>query len=79
MPYEITHMWNLNYDKNESTYKIGTDSQAQRTDLWLLRGMREGEEWTGSWCMRTITFRMDRHQGPTVQHRELNSIPGDKP
>ena len=41
--------------------------------------MREGEEWTGSWCMRTITFRMDRHQGPTVQHRELNSIPGDKP
>lgn len=26
MPYEITHMWNLNYDRNESTYKIETDS-----------------------------------------------------
>ena len=47
MPYDITYMWNLKYDTNEQIYKIETDSQTERTDLWLPmgRGMEEG--WVG--------------------------------
>ena len=30
-------MWNLKYDTNELIYKTETDSQTQRTDLWLPR------------------------------------------
>ena len=39
-------------------------------------GEGEGEGWTGSWgwWMQTITFRMDKHRGPNVYHRELYSI-----
>ena len=35
-------MWNLKYDRNELTYKRETDSQTQRTDLWLSRGQGHG-------------------------------------
>ena len=31
-------MWNLKYDTNELIYKTETDSQTQRTVLWLSRG-----------------------------------------
>ena len=48
MPYEVMYMWNLKYDMNEPTYKTETDSQTERTDLWLPRGRGEGEEWIGS-------------------------------
>ena len=41
MPYDITYMWNLKYDTNECIYETETDSEIQRTDLWLPRG-REG-------------------------------------
>ena len=34
-------MWNPKYDTNERIYEIETDSQTQRTDLWLPR-WREG-------------------------------------
>ena len=43
-PYDITYMWNLKYETNELIYKTETDSQTQRTDLWLPRG----REWIGS-------------------------------
>ena len=35
-------MWNLKYNTNEHIYETETDSQTQRTDLWLPRGMRGG-------------------------------------
>ena len=35
IPYNITYIWNLKYDKNEPIYN--TNSQIYRTDLWLLR------------------------------------------
>ena len=44
-PYDITYTWNLIYDTNECIYKIQTDSQTQRTDLWLPRGMEKGVGW----------------------------------
>ena len=33
-------MWNLKSDTSKLIYKTETDSQTQRTDLWLSRGMR---------------------------------------
>ena len=47
IPYDITYMWNLKYDTNELIYETDTDSQIQRTDLWLLR-RRAREGWIGS-------------------------------
>ena len=38
--YEITDMWNLKSDTSELIDK--TDSQTQKTDLWLTRGRRGG-------------------------------------
>ena len=43
MCYDITYMWNLNYDTSGHVCKRETDSQTQRTDLWLLRGRDEVE------------------------------------
>ena len=48
IPYDITYMWNLKYDTNELTYETETDSQTQRTDLSLPRGVEVGEGWSGS-------------------------------
>ena len=78
MPY-ITSMWNLKYDTNELIYRAETDSQTQRTDLWLPRG--GGRDGLGVWDyqMQTIIYRMNKLQGPTVKHRELYSISCDKP
>ena len=33
--YGITYMWKLKYDTNELIYKTETDSQTQKTNLWL--------------------------------------------
>ena len=40
--YDITHMWNLKYGINEPIYKTETDSETQRSDLWLPVGMGGG-------------------------------------
>ena len=42
----IRHHLYLKYGTNEPIYKAETDSQIQRTNLWLQRG--RGEERTGS-------------------------------
>ena len=36
----MTLMWNLKYDTNELIYKTETDSQTQKTNLWLPKGKR---------------------------------------
>ena len=82
IPYDITYMSNLKYDTNEHIYETDTDSQTQRTDLWLPRGeVRWGRERLGVWDqqMQISIHRMDKQQGPTVQHRELYAISCDKP
>ena len=38
--YHIIYMWNQKYDTNELVYE--TDSQTERTDLWLPRGRDSG-------------------------------------
>ena len=49
IPYDITYMWYLKYDTNESIYKIETDSQTQRTDLWLPMWGGEERDGLGVW------------------------------
>ena len=56
---KINESWNLNYGTNEPIYKTETDSQTQRTDLWLPRGKGEGRGVVGE-QMQTITFRMNK-------------------
>ena len=43
LPYDITYTWNLKYSTNEPISKTETDSQTQRTDLWLWQGSGEKE------------------------------------
>ena len=45
--YIYNLLWNLKYDTNELIYKKETNSQTQRTNLWLLRwmGCRGGLDW----------------------------------
>ena len=38
----ITYMQNLKYDTNEFIYKTETDSQIQKTNLWLPKGKGQG-------------------------------------
>ena len=77
IPYDITYMWNLKYDTNELIYR-----QTQKTKLWLPKGKTVGaggiNEEFGINIHKTI-YKIDRQQGPTVQHRELYSISCDKP
>ena len=42
IPYDITWMWNLKYDTNELVYETETDSQTERTGLWLPKGRGSG-------------------------------------
>ena len=48
LPYDITYMWHLNLGTNNPLYKTESDSQTQRTDLWLPRGRGEVVGCTGS-------------------------------
>ena len=74
-------MWNLKYGTNKPIYKTERDSLTQRAYFWLPRAKWGGRDGLGvwGWLMQTITFRMDKQQGPNVQHWELYPISGDKP
>ena len=43
--YDIVYMWSPQYDANEFTYKMETDSQAWRTGL----GLPREEDRVGGW------------------------------
>ena len=42
-------MWNLKYNTNELMYETETNSQTERTDLWLPRGEGWGRDGFGVW------------------------------
>ena len=56
IPDDITYMWNLKYGINEHIYETETDSQTERTDLWLSRGWGVGEGWMGSLGLADATY-----------------------
>ena len=64
-------MQNLEHDTNKLIYKTETDSQTLRTGLWLPWGWVVGEGWIGSLGLADATsiYRMNKQQGPMVQHR----------
>ena len=55
IPYDITYMWNLKYDKSEPTYRTETDSQTKRTDLELPRG-GVGEGWRRKLGLADVSY-----------------------
>ena len=65
---------------NKSTKQKQTHRHREQTC-----GCQGGEGWgregLGVWDqqMQTVIYRMDKQQGPTVQHRELYSMSCDKP
>ena len=56
IPYIVTCTWNLKYDTNELIYETETDSQTERTDLWLPRGRELGEGWSGRLRLADISY-----------------------
>ena len=72
-------MWNLKYDTNKLIYKTKTDSQTQKTNLWLPKGKGGGDK-LGVWDqqIQTTIYKIDKQQGPTVYHWELYSISFNK-
>ena len=52
-------MWNLKCDTNELIHVTETDSQTQRTDLWLPRGIGVGEGWTGSLGLANANYYIE--------------------
>ena len=58
MPNDITYMWDLKYDTSQLTYETNTDSQPERTDLWLPRGRGIGEERVGSLGSADANYHM---------------------
>ena len=70
---KICHKWTYLRNRNRLT-----DIENR---LWLPRGRGWERDGLGVWDqqMQTIMYRMDKQQGPTVEHRELYSISCDKP
>ena len=74
-------MWNLKkIDTNELIYKTETDSQTQKTNLWLPKGEVGGRDKLEVWDQQkqTAIYKIDKQQGPTVQHRKLYLISCNK-
>ena len=65
-------MWNLKHDTNELITE--TDSQRQKGTLWLPKG--KGKDKLGVWDqqIQSTTYKIDKHQGPIIWHRELYSM-----
>ena len=80
IPYHITYMWNLKHGTNESIYKQKQTHRHRDQTCGCQVGGEEGEGWTGNLGLvtQTTTFRMDKQQGPTVEHRELYPVFWDK-
>ena len=68
---------------NGLIYSTETDSQTQTIDLWLVAKEEKRHEGDGlrvcDYQMQTSVYRINKQQGPTVQHREIYSISCDKP
>ena len=54
--HDITYRWDLKYDTNELIYKTETDSQTQKTTLWLPKGKGWGRDKLGVWDYQTQTI-----------------------
>ena len=65
----------MNITKQKKTHR-------HRKHTWLPKGKGGGErDKLGVWDQQihNTAYKIDKQQGPTVQHRELYSISGNKP
>ena len=55
-------MWNLKNYTNESIYKTDTDSQTQKTNLWLPKGKYVGRDQLGvsDYQIQTTIYKIDK-------------------
>ena len=70
-------MWNLKkIDTNELIYKTETDSQTQKTNLWLPKGEVGGRDKLEVWDQQkqTTIHKINKQQAFTVQYRESYPI-----
>ena len=78
------NVWSLKYDTNEPIQETETQSETEchRESRFVVAKKKEcrgGMDWEfGVQQIQTITYRMHKQQGPTVQHRVLYSISWDK-
>ena len=78
IPCDITYMWNLNYDTNLQNRNRIRDIEDRFVSA-KGQGVRGGGLGVWGEQMQTIIYRMDKQQGPTVEHRELYSVSCDEP
>ena len=74
-------MWNLKYDTNEVIHEMETDSQTQRTDLWIAKeeGSGGGMEWEFGISRYKLVYRewinnkvLLHTTGSYIQYSEIN-------
>ena len=65
-------MWNLKYDTNELVYQTETDSQIQKTNLWLPKG-KGGRDKLGVWDYQ-IQTNIYKINNKDLLNRTGNSI-----
>ena len=53
----MTQLWNLKYDTNELIYK--TDSQTQKTNLWLPKGKGKDKLGVWDWQIQTTIYKIN--------------------
>ena len=68
--YDSIYMWNLKNDTNELIYITKTNSQTQKTNLWLPKG--KGVEGGKN---QKFGINRDKQQGLIIQHREPYQYP----
>ena len=63
IPYDATYIQDLKYDANELIYKTETDSQTQKTNLWLPKGKGMGRD----------KLEVQDQQIQTTIHKQINN------
>ena len=72
IPYDITCMWNLKYDKNEHGYERERLTDLENRLVVAKVGGDSDEVGGWGWLMQTIIYRMDKQlvsiQYPVINH-----------
>ena len=67
-------MWNLKYDTNELIYKTETDLENKVMVTKGEKGWLRYKSRVWNQQIQTTIYKIDKQQGPIVQHREQYSI-----
>ena len=56
MPYDITYIWNLEYDTDEPICATETDSWIQKTDIVVVKGEGRWKELSGRLGLAEVSY-----------------------